>query len=208
MTEKPGGNRGAQTAAVLAGPFAGSAGLLAFLVIHHFWIRPIWFILPVGLAVAILGGLAVGWAYTEIRVGLPRRPWTALALSAVISIILAPSIGLAQLRPPPIDIVTGVIPPGQTGHVVLTFVMELAVTATVMGGVLGWLLGRTLRASAAMALAGFVFALGPGHNIPFLGGTPGASKGIVLLVASVVVAAVVLVEGQAWLAQGILVRDR
>ena len=31
----------AMTAALIAGVLSGGAGLLAFLVIHHFWIRPI-----------------------------------------------------------------------------------------------------------------------------------------------------------------------
>jgi len=183
-----------------AGALSGGAGLLVFLLIHHFWIKPIWFILPVGLVLAVLGGLAVGWSYAEIRTGLPPRPWTALALALVIFIILAPSIGLAQLRPPPIDIRTGAILPGQTGRLVWIFVLELMLTATVMGAGLGWLLGHTGRASAATALAGLIFALGPGHNIPFLGSTPGVGKGLVLLAAIVVVSAVVLVEAQARLA--------
>jgi hypothetical protein len=194
-------------AALMAGALSGVAGLIVFLVIHHFWIRPIWFILPPGLVLAVLGGLAVGWSYAEIRAGLPARPWTALALAAVIFIILAPSVGLAQLRPPPLDITTGVIPPGQTGRVVLTFVLELALTATVMGGLLGWLLGHTGRASAATALAGLVFALGPGHNIPFLGSTPGVGKGLILLAAIVIVSAIVLVEAHAWLTAGALMRE-
>jgi len=31
---------------LIAGAISGVAGLLVFLTIHHFWIRPIWFILP------------------------------------------------------------------------------------------------------------------------------------------------------------------
>ena len=64
-------------ASLIAGMFAGVAGLLVFLVIHHFWIKPIWFILPIGLVIAAQRrGLAVGWAYSELLPGLPRRPWT------------------------------------------------------------------------------------------------------------------------------------
>ena len=36
----------AMNASLIAGLLAGIAGLLVFLTIHHFWIRPIWFILP------------------------------------------------------------------------------------------------------------------------------------------------------------------
>jgi hypothetical protein len=72
-------------AAPIAGVLAGIAGLLAFLVLHALWIVPIWFILPVGLLVAGGGGLAVGWAYAELRYRLPQRPWTALAVAGVIA---------------------------------------------------------------------------------------------------------------------------
>ena len=46
----------------------------------------------------------------------------------------------------------------------------------------------------AGALAGFIFALGPGHNIPFLGSTPGTWKGILVLLAVILSAAFILVE--------------
>ncbi|HJW91925.1 MAG TPA: hypothetical protein VJ436_14925, partial [Anaerolineales bacterium] len=187
--------------ALLAGLLSGLAGLLVFLTIHHFWIRPIWFILPPGLFIAGLGGLAVGWAYAEIRTGLPPRPWTALAVFALVLAMLAPSMFLAQLRPPPLDIGTGAVLRGTTAGVVARFALELLLTAALVGAVIGWRLGGTPRAALATALAGFVFALGPGHNIPFLGNTPAVGKGIVLLVAIILVSAVVLVESEAWLAR-------
>ncbi|MBI3733405.1 MAG: hypothetical protein HY259_08110, partial [Chloroflexi bacterium] len=68
------------TPELIAGVLAGVAGLLVFLTIHHFWIEPIWFILPAGLVIAALGGLAVGWSYAEIRVGLPPRPWMTVSI--------------------------------------------------------------------------------------------------------------------------------
>jgi len=51
-------------------------------------------------------------------------------------------------------------------------------------------------------VAGFVFALGPGHNIPFIGGTPGVGKELAIMTAVTLVAALVLVEGHAWLSTG------
>lgn len=45
---------------LIAGVLYGLAGLLVFLAIHHFWSRPIWFILPAGMLIVGLGGLAVG----------------------------------------------------------------------------------------------------------------------------------------------------
>lgn len=188
--------------ALEAGLLSGVAGLLAFLTIHHFWIKPIWFILPPGLIIAALGGLVVGWSYAEIRTGLPPRPWTVLAVIVLIGAILTPAILLAQLRPPPLDLNTGAIIDGSsTGMVIARVVVELLLTATVVGGLAGWWLAHTARAALATALAGFVFALGPGHNIPLLGSTPVVGKGIVLLVVITTISAIVLVESQAWLSR-------
>jgi hypothetical protein len=115
---------------------------------------------------------------------------------------LTPAILLAQTRPPPLDIATGAIIDGSSVAVVVRrFAVELLLTASVVGALAGWWLGHTPRAAAATALAGFVFALGPGHNIPFLGNTPAAAKGVVLLASIVLVSAVVMVESQAWLAR-------
>jgi len=65
----------------ISGMIAGVAGLLTFLTVHALWIMPIWFILPMGLMVALLGGAAVGWAYAEVQHKLPSRPWTAAAMA-------------------------------------------------------------------------------------------------------------------------------
>jgi hypothetical protein len=185
-------------ASLIAGMLAGTAGLLVFLMIHHMWIKPIWFILPVGLVIAVSGGLAVGWAYRELLPGLPARPWTILAWVALIGLTLLPAIVLAQLRPP---VFTGtgmnVIASVSVAQAAVIFVRDLLLPATVIGGVGGWLIGRTRRAAVATALAGFVFALGPGHNVPFLGNQPATGKGIILLIAIVLTASSVLVEGHA-----------
>jgi hypothetical protein len=79
---------GSGKASLIAGVLAGITGLLVFLVIHHIWIMPIWFILPIGLVIAAAGGLAVGWAYSELLPGLPRRPWSIFAWVALISLSL------------------------------------------------------------------------------------------------------------------------
>jgi hypothetical protein len=166
-------------ASLIAGLLSGITGFLVFLVIHHFLIVPIWFIAPVGLVVAGLGGLTVGWSYAEIKSGLPPRPWTSLAVFALVGAILTPAILLAQLRPPLFDLSTGAIASGSTADVIVRMAIELLLTATVVGGLAGWLLGHTRQAVLATALAGFVFALGPGHNIPALGNTPGVRKEII-----------------------------
>jgi len=188
-------------ACFIAGLFAGVAGLLVFLVIHHFWILPIWFIVPIGLVIAAIGGLAVGWAYSELLPNLPKRPWTIFAWAAMVSLILAPAVLLAQLNPPVFT------PAGirnmSVRSAVIVFARDLLLTASLAGGLVGWLIGRTRRAALVTALAGFIFALGPGHNIPFLGNSSVTGKGILLLLAIVLVASVVLVEGQAALVRGI-----
>jgi hypothetical protein len=185
---------------LVAGPVAGVAGLVVFLVLHHAWIMPIWFILPLGLILAGLGGMAVGQAYRLLLPHLPRRPWTALALVALISATLLPPIILAELREPMFDVT--VADPRlamSVGSAIVVFVLELPFTAAIAGGLAGWLLVRTQRAAFSTALAGFVFALGPGHNIPFLGSTPGTGKGIVMLLAIIAVSSIMLVEIENWL---------
>ena len=189
-------------ASLAAGVLSGVAGLLAFLAIHHVWIMPIWFILLPGLVIAALGGLAIGWAYAEVRAGLPSRPWTHLAFLALVGVTLAPAIVLAELRPALFDATTGDLAPGSSvTRVAAHFVGELLVSATLVGGLAGRRLGRTARPAFATALAGFVFALGPGHNIPLLASTPGAGKGAVLLLAVTAISTLVLVEGESWLSR-------
>jgi hypothetical protein len=186
---------------LIAGVIASLAGLLVFLVIHHFLILPIWFIVPPGLVIAVLGGLAVGWSYHEIRPGLPPRPWTALALALLIGLILAPSIVLAQLRPPLLNAATFAIPPGEGPRVAVRFLLELVLTSFIVGGAAGWFLGHTPLAALSTAIAGVAFAIGPGHNIPLLGNTLGAGKGLALLAAIILVSAFVLVESVSYLSK-------
>jgi hypothetical protein len=185
-------------ASLLAGAFSGINGLIVFLVIHHFWIMPIWFILPIGLVFAGLGGAAVGWAYQELLPNLPPRPWRAVTIIGLIIVILLPSIVLAEMRAPMFDI------SGPSALLVVSvkqaaviFILELLLTATLVGGIAGWVIRRTRKATLVTALAGLIFSLGPGHNIPFLGNTPGTLKGVAILFAIMIVSAVVLVETQA-----------
>lgn len=185
---------------LIAGVLAGIAGLMVFLIIHHLWIMPIWFILPVGLIIAAAGGLAVGWAYGELLPYLPPRPWSVLAMIALIGIILLPAIVLAEVRQPVFILSDGeAVMAVSIGRAAAIFILELLVTATLTGALAGWLIGGSSRAALATAIAGFIFALGPGHNIPFIGGTPGVGKGLAIMLAIIVASALVLVAGQALL---------
>jgi hypothetical protein len=183
-----------------AGVLAGVASLLVFLVLHHLWIKPIWFILLIGLVIAAAGGLATGWAYRELLPGLPGRPWTIPAWAALVSLTLAPAVVLAQLRPP-VFTTAGILNMSLQGAAII-FIRDLLLPAAVTGGLADWLIGHTRRAVLATAVAGFVFALGPGHNVPFLGNAPATGKGILLLLAVTLSASAVLVEAQAVLSGG------
>lgn len=183
---------------LLAGVSSGIVGLTVFLLIHHFWIEPIWFILPAGLVIAVLGGMAVGWAYAELHPNLPSRWWLIISLVVLIVLILLPSFILAEMRAPMFDVtVPGSLLMISVSRAALIFILELLVTATLVGGLAGWMISHTQRAAVSTALAGFVFALGPGHNIPFLGSTPGSLKGAIILVSIAMVSAIVLVKTQA-----------
>jgi hypothetical protein len=191
----------ADSSALAAGALAGVAGLLVFLMLHALWIVPIWFILPLGLLVAGCGGVAVGWAYAELRYRLPRRPWTALAVVGVIAVILSPAFMLAELQAPVVH--RHASRPGADG---CNLPDRRALRRRIAGdgarssaAWCGWWLGRTRRAALATAVAGFVFALGPGHNIPFIGGTPGVGKELAIMAVVIGGAALVLVEVHAWL---------
>lgn len=180
--------------------WAGLAGFAVFLVLHHLWIVPIWFIAPIGGVMAAAGGAAVGAAYAELLSHLPPRPWTAIVVALGIVAVLGQSIVIAELRGP-------VYVMGQSGAGILVvaaseavagFVGGLLATATVAGAAVGWLVGRTRRAAGWTALAGFALAIGPGHNIPLLGATPAVAKELVMLAAVTVAASIVLVEGEAF----------
>ncbi len=190
-----------RAASVRAGVLAGIAGFATFLLIHHVWIVPIWFIAPAGALVAAAGGAAVGAAYAELLPHLPRRPWTVIAVIVVIGVVLLPAFVIAELRGPIFAMVGdgggSLLVPGP--EAVADVVVGLLGTATIVGGGLGWLIARSRRAAGTTALAALAFALGPGHNIPLLGGTPAVAKELVILAAVVGVASVVLVDAHAWL---------
>jgi hypothetical protein len=183
-----------------AGTLSGIAGLMVFLAVHALWIVPIWFVAPIGLVLAIAGGVAMAWALNELRPHLPARPLTAPAILILMTVVLTPPALLAEFRDPMFVVSPAgeAVPAMGVGRMATLFVLELMVMSAVVGAMIGWLLGRRRQAAIAMAVAGLVFALGPGHNLPFLGGTEGVWKGYALLLLPAVVAAVVLVEVTHW----------
>lgn len=190
--------RGTGSAVRVPGALSGTAGLLVFLVLHHVWIVPIWFVAPIGWPIAVAGGMAVAWAYRELRPHLPARPWASLGWFALVAACLLPSVVLAEAREPMFELsgpggATLLMSPARAAGV---FVLELLVTTTLVG----WCLGRTRRSAGAMAVAAFAFALGPGHNIPFGGGTAAVPLEIAIMAAVAAVSTIVLVEAHARLA--------
>ena len=185
---------------VIAGALAGVAGLVTFLVIHARWIVPIWFVAPFGLPAAAAMGAVVGVMYAEIQRRLPPRPWRALALFGVTALMLLPAIVLAQLQGPILTSDSGgglrMIVPAREA---IAAGVEGLIVTVITGATLGFLIGMSRRAAFTMALAGAVLALGPGHNIPVLGGTASVAKELGTLAAVTAVAASVLVEVQSWL---------
>lgn len=178
---------------LISGVLSGIVGLVTFLIIHHFWIEPVWFIFLPGLVLSSIGGMAVGWSFYEIQGGLPAFPWSFLGLSLVILIILLPGFIIAEFTPAPFDL-DGSIAPGYTGgKAALQFFLELILTSAIVGAGIGWFLMGTRSAVISTAVAGIVFALGPGHNIPFLGNTPGVYKGVVLLLVIILISSSTLV---------------
>ena len=183
------------SAALIAGAISGLVGLTVFLTIHHFLIQPIWFIFPIGAVLAGIGGLAVGWAYESLRPRLPASPWTIPALVGLILLILLPALIMAQIREPIFRIgPDGAALAVSKGRAVYIIVLDLLVTSAVVGGFAGWLIGGTAQSAYRTALAGFVFALGPGHNIPFFSfRLGGVGKAWLLLGAIILKSAVTLV---------------
>lgn len=182
-------------AAMIAGVSSGIGGLALFLVLHALWTLPIWFIAPIGLVIAIPGGLAIGWAYAEL---LPSMPAGLLLRTVVVTgivvAVLAPAFVLAELRDPLFDVTDGAaVLARPLSFAVLIFLAELLATAAAMGAVIGWLIGRTRRATAATAVAALAFALGPGHNIPLIGGTPGIAMEASIMIPVIVLTAAILV---------------
>jgi ABC-type Co2+ transport system permease subunit len=84
---------------------------------------------------------------------------------------------------------------------VAMFTGGLLATATAAGALIGARVGRSRRAAVLTALAAMGIAVGPGHNIPLLGGTPATPKQLAILAIVLGVASVVQVEAAAWLSR-------
>lgn len=178
----------------MAGVAAGLAGLLAFLSLHQLLILPIWGVAPLGLPVALLGGLVVAWAFEPLRPRLPANSWlAAFAFSGLLMLTQAASFLVSTLQRPLADFIflgTRVLP-GFERLVYTRAIVEMLVVPVLAGAAIGWRLGRSKQAAGRMALAGLAFALGPGHNTAFFAGVPAAADTLWLLMLGTVLAATV-----------------
>jgi hypothetical protein len=176
----------------LAGVAAGLTGLLAFLGLHHLLILPIWGVAPLGIPVAALGGLAVAWAFESLRPRLPANGWlAAFAFVGLLLLTQAASFAVSAVQRPLADfiILNTQVLPGFERLVYTRAVVEMLVVPVLVGGAIGWLLGRSRQAAGRMALAALAFALGPGHNTAFFAGVPAAADTLWLLMLGTVLAA-------------------
>ncbi len=150
---------------VLPGAAAGLAGLLAFGAAHAALIAPIWGRLSGGWPFALLGGIAIAWAFHALlRAGTLRGRWgDAFRLGALLW--------------------TGLLPLNAFGLVVEVLQLESALgawevvievgLALACGIVMGWLLSR--RRSAAAALGAATLALGLASGGPIALSTIGGA---------------------------------
>lgn len=175
----------AARAPLVAGAPAGVAGLATFLVVHHFWILPIWFILPAGLPIAIAGGVTFGLAFRALRDRLPRAPWHAPALAGLLALALLPAQALSVSRGQlPFELLIEL----PASEVARSFA-ELVATAAPAGALLGGIVGRSVKAALATALAAALFAIGIGHNVPLIAAPALVAKMWIIILASSLAAA-------------------
>jgi len=180
-----------------AGVLSSIAGLLTFLTVHHFTIRPIWFIAPPGLLFAVAGGAAVAWAFESMQTRLGMNPLIAsVVFAALLTLTQVPGFIIGSTREPIIDMATATILPGRGWDAAGRFFLDLFATAMVTGALIGWLVAGNVSSAVRMAIAAIAFSVGPGHNIPFFAGTGSAGKmwaimGVVILVSALVFAATI-----------------
>lgn len=183
----------------LPGVLAGLVGFVVFLLLHAVWIRPIWFVAPLGIAIAGIGGVAVGWAFADVKPHLPAGVigrWVAVGVGAVL--VLTPTMILVQLGDPYVPVVDGVaqVEAVDVPSLAVRFVVELIVVTAVTGAGVGWLLTRRRRGALAVSAASVALALGPGHNIPFFqlaSHLTATRTALLLLLAAIASASMVLV---------------
>jgi hypothetical protein len=173
-----------RVASVVAAACAGLPILIGFFVWHWFNIAPVWGVLieaSISFPIAVLG---VAWAWRVSRqAGRFGGRWGGATFGAVFvaGLVIEEAIGLARGRPPS----------PTTGAGVVTEVL-FAAMPVVPVALAGWRIVGRARAGAAYAVAGLPLILHLGGTVMHLGGAGIAFQLFAILVATYLLAGVIL----------------
>ena len=145
---------------LIAGAITGLFGVAVFGLVHHIIIEPIWDRLATGIPFGLVGGLAMGWAFFEIRRAgrIHAGLWGGPAFGLVLWLTLAPMTAVgAYFRAAGMH--------GNVGDLEMAVELLLAVGA---GSLAGGLLTRRWRPALAVGVATLTLALVMGGPIPVL----------------------------------------
>ena len=142
---------------LIAGVIVGLIGVAAFGIVHAITIFPIWRNLSGGIPFAIAGGLAMSWAYYELR---SRRSvataWNGMAFGFLLWLTLFPMTAFGALAR-----ATGFHGEDDSWEIVFELILSIGT-----GAVVGFLLGRRWRAALALGAATLALTLVMGGPIP------------------------------------------
>lgn len=145
-------------ACLIAGVIVGLIGVAAFGLVHAIIISPIWRSLSGGVPFAVAGGVAMGWAYYELRTGRQSvvTAWNGLAFGFLMWVTLFPMTAFGALAR-----ATGFHGQDDSWEVVLELLLSFGA-----GALAGFLFGRRWRASLAAGAATLALTLAMGGPIP------------------------------------------
>lgn len=142
---------------LIAGVIVGLIGVAAFGIVHAIIISPIWRNLSGGIPFAIAGGLAMSWAYYELRRGRSvATAWNGLAFGFLLWLTLFPMTAFGALAR-----ATGFHGEDDSWEIVFELILSIGT-----GALVGFLLGRRWRAALALGAATLALTLVMGGPIP------------------------------------------
>lgn len=143
---------------LIAGVIVGLIGVAAFGLVHAIIIFPIWRRLSGGLPFAIAGGLAMSWAYYELRTERQAfaTAWNGMAFGFLLWLTLFPMTAFGALAR-----ATGFHGEDDSWEIVVELLLAFGA-----GAVAGFLFGRRWRAALAVGAATVALTLAMGGPIP------------------------------------------
>lgn len=172
-----------RSATAIAAAAAGAPILVSFFVWHWYNIAPTWGVLIEAAVAYPLGILGIAWAWRVARRrGAFAARWGGVAFGAVFvsGLLLAEGIGLLRGR----------LPTPDSGAAIMAEI-GLAALALVPVTLIGWRVARG-RGAAAFALAGLPLDLHLGGTVMHLGGRGPDMLLFLVLVATYLLAGVIL----------------